>query len=86
MINDHAFKNDFVIAADAGWDHLYEYGLNEWKEGMHIVYSFERGFGPRTFAFNPQNHLLHVMGEFAVGFAVLEWDQEKHSFKEVARN
>jgi len=90
MVNDHAFMNDVVIATDAGWDHLYHYELNEWQKGIQLLYSFERGFGPRTFAFSPVSHEgehhLYVMGEYAVGFAVLEWNQETKDFKEVARN
>merc|ERR1712083_872994 len=85
-INEHAFKDDVIIALDAGWDHIYHYGINEWKEGIQILYSFERGFGPHSMAFSSRERgYMYVMGEYTPAFAVLHWDQEKHNFTEVAR-
>merc|ERR1712110_85160 len=51
-VNVHAFKDDVIIAIDAGWDNMYEYGINEWKEGIKMLHQFPRGFGPHNFAFS----------------------------------
>ena len=51
-VNDHAFRDDYVIALDAGWDHIYHWGLAEWRDGLQIIHSFERGFGPHSMAFS----------------------------------
>jgi 6-phosphogluconolactonase (cycloisomerase 2 family) len=84
-VNEHAFRDDFVVAADAGWDHLYHWGLAEWKEGLQILHTFERGFGPRSMAFSRQG-FMNVLGEYDPAFAVLAWDEAKKNFTEVARH
>ena len=84
-VNEHAFRDDFVVAVDAGWDHVYHWGLAEWKKGLQIIHSFERGFGPHSFAFSRLG-FMNVLGEYNPAFAVLAWDNTTQHFKEVARH
>merc|ERR1711990_126395 len=84
-INLHAFKEDFVIAVDTGFDHIYHYGINEWQNGLQIIHSFERGFGPHSFDFDVRNNLMFVLGEFTPSVAVLQWDTLALEFKEIDR-
>ena len=54
--NEHAFRDDTVVAVDVGWDHVYQWRLAEWKEGLQILHTFERGFGPCSLGFMEVEH------------------------------
>ena len=76
-VNHHAFNDDHVIALDTGWDYIYHWGLAEWKEGLQIIYKFERGFGPRSLAFHSTkdgHNFMFVLGEYDPSFVLLEWN------------
>jgi len=62
---------------------MYHYGLKEWKDGMKIVHSFDRGFGPHNMAASQHRGFLYVMGEYTPSFVILEWNNSTQEFKEV---
>merc|ERR1712113_839837 len=82
-VNTHAFREDFVIVMDAGYDHIYHYGIDEWQNGLQIIHTFDRGFGPHAFDFDYKNGLMFVLGEYDVAVATMLWDPVRLEFEQV---